>query len=574
MTTASKIGQEEKITALYARLSDDDPEEEKKKGKSKPEDKESNSIQTQRTILYDYARRNGHLHPKFFYDDGVSGTTFERPGFKEMEELVEAGKVSTIIVKDLSRFGRNYLEVGNYLEVVYPTLGVKFIAIQENVDTLAGTGTEMMPFHNIFNEWYASQTSKKIKAVWAMKAANGKRISSAVPYGYVKDPTDHDKWYVDEPAAEVVRRIFALCIGGFGPFQIAKQLESERVLTPTAYYRSIGRSTSNKAPTDPYHWSDSSIENILANRQYTGCTVNFMTTTVSYKVHKTVYKPEEDWQIIPNTQEAIIDENTWLRVQELRQNKRRPTATGRKSLFSGLVFCPDCGAKLHFSTAKSLGRNQEHFRCANYKSGRGNCKIHYIRDVVLGKIVLPAISELADFVRCYESVFLFLLAKKNDSLRQNSLQETKSKLARSQKRVDEIDRIISRLYEDNIVGKLSDERFSKMSANYETEQKELVQTIALCEQELRKADKAQVDLRMLLKGLREFTEVRELTSTIVNTLIRRIEVHNNDKYDGHCHVKVDIYFTAAGMITLPTEKELEKLMDEIRQNPQLYRITA
>lgn len=485
-----------------------------------------------------------------------------------MEELVEAGKVSTIIVKDLSRFGRNYLEVGNYLEVVYPTLGVKFIAIQENVDTLAGTGTEMMPFHNIFNEWYASQTSKKIKAVWAMKAANGKRISSAVPYGYVKDPTDHDKWYVDEPAAEVVRRIFALCIGGLGPFQIAKQLESECILTPTAYYRSIGRPTSNKAPTDPYHWSDSSIENILANRQYTGCTVNFMTTTVSYKVHKTVYKPEEDWQIIPNTQEAIIDENTWLRVQELRQNKRRPTATGRKSLFSGLVFCPDCGAKLHFSTAKSLGRNQEHFRCANYKSGRGNCKIHYIRNVVLEKIVLAAISELADFVRCYESVFLFLLAKKNDSLRQKSLQETKSKLVRSQKRVGEIDRIISRLYEDNIVGKLSDERFSKMSANYETEQKELVRTISLCEQELREADKAQVGLRMLLKGLREFTEVRELTPTIINTLIRRIEVHNNDKYDGHCHVKVDIYFTAAGMITLPTEKELEKLMDEIRQNPQ------
>ena len=276
----------------------------------------------------------------------------------------------------------------------------------------------------------------------------------------MKDPQDHDKWYVDEPTAEVVRKIFGVCIGGIGPFQIAKYLEEARILTPTAYYHSIGRPTSNKIPTDPYHWSDSTIENILANRQYTGCTVNFMTTTVSYKVHKTIYKPEEEWQIIPNTQEAIIDENTWLRVQELRQNKRRPTATGRKSLFSGLVFCPDCGAKLHFSTAKSLERNQEHFRCANYKSGRGNCKIHYIRDVVLEKIVLEAISELADFVRCYESVFLFLLAKQNNLLRQKSLQETKSKLAKSQKRVDEIDRIISRLYEVNIVGKLSDKRFS------------------------------------------------------------------------------------------------------------------
>ena len=576
MTTAKKKGQEEeKITALYARLSDDDPEEEKKKTKGgNTDDKESNSIQNQKTILYDYARRNGYLHPQFFYDDGVSGTTFEREGFKEMEKLVEEGRVSTIIVKDLSRFGRNYLEVGNYLEVVYPTLGVKFIAIQENVDTQDGTGTEMMPFHNIFNEWYASQTSKKIRAVWAMKAANGRRISSSVPYGYVKDPEDFEVWHIDEPAAEVLRKIYGLCLAGNGPLQIAKQLEADKILVPAAHKASQGRKPGNKIPANPYAWGSNTVVGILENRQYTGCTVNFKTTSVSYKVHKTVYKPEDEWQIIPHTQEPIIDENTWLRVQELRQNKRRPTATGRRSLFSGLVFCPDCGAKLHFCAAKSLKRNQEFFRCSNYKDGRGECTIHFIRDVVLEKLVLEAVSDLADFVRCYEPVFLFMIAKQNDTLTQQNLQAVKNRLVRSRKRADEIDGIISRMYEDNITGKLTDDRFTRMSAKYEAEQKDLEQMIASCEEELRKADEAKVDLRMLLTGLREFTELRELTPAIVNTVIRRIEVHNSDRSSGHIRVKVDIYFTAVGMISLPNEKEITAMKAEITANPKQHRVSA
>ena len=548
MAAANKSGQEEKITALYGRLSDDDGV-----------DIESNSIANQRTILQDYARKNGYLHPRFFCDDGVSGTTFERPGFKEMEALVEEGKVATVIVKDLSRFGRNYLEVGRYLEVVYPTLGVKFIAIQENVDTLAGTGTEMMPFHNIFNEWYAAQTSKKIRAVWAMKASKGKRISSAVPYGYVKDPDDHEKWHIDEPAAQVVRKIYALCLAGRGPQQIANQLEDERIMCPTAYRLNAGRPGSHLPPADPYIWSRDTVARILANRQYTGCTVNFKTTTVSYKVHKEVRKPEDEWQIIPNTQEPIIDENTWLRVQELRSNKRRPTATGRKSLFSGLVYCYDCGAKLHFSAAKSLKRNQEHFRCANYKSGRGKCTIHFIRDVVLEKIVYEAVSGLADFVRCYESDFLIMQEQRETVMRKKELQAAKNQLEQARRRVAEIDRIISRIYEDNISGKISDERFRKMSATYEAEQKELERSITDCEEKLKEADKAAIDLRMLLNGLREFSMVRELTPTIVNTLIQRIEIHNNDKSSGHCYVKVDIYFTAVGMIDIPTKQELEQL---------------
>ncbi len=565
-------GQEEKITALYARLSDDDPENEKKGVGS---DKESNSIQNQRMILYDYARAHGYLHPQFFYDDGVSGTTFERTGFKKMEELIEAGKVSTVIVKDLSRFGRNYLEVGNYLEVVYPTLGVKFIAIQENVDTLSGTGTEMMPFHNIFNEWYASQTSKKVRAVWAMKAANGLRTNFNVPFGYIRDPEDQEKWLIDEPAAEIVRKIFTLCLAGKGPDQIARQLEREKVLTPSAYYHALGAKKANHPmPKNPYGWKDSSVCGILANRSYTGCTVKLKTTTVSYKVHKMVYKPEDEWVVTPNTQDAIIDEDTWLRVQELRENKRRPTATGRTSLFSGLVYCPDCGSKLYFCAAKSLRKDQEFFRCANYKSGRGECTIHFIRDVVLQKIVLEAVGELADFVRCYEPVFLYLIARNSAKGRKQEMKDLKLEIEAGRRRIEELDRLISRIYEDNVLGRLSDERYERMSAGYEKEQHDLVTSVAENERRLREMEKERTDLHALLKGLREFTQVRELTPELVNTLIRRIEIHNSDRSTGHVRVKVDIYFTAVGMIDLPTEEELKALIAEMQNAPMQAKASA
>jgi predicted subunit of tRNA(5-methylaminomethyl-2-thiouridylate) methyltransferase len=292
--------------------------------------------------------------------------------------------------------------------------------------------------------------------------------------------------------------------------------------------------------------------------------MNFMTTTVSYKVHKTIYRPESEQQIIPNMQEAIISDIVWERVQELRKNKRRPTATGRKSLFSGLVFCPDCGAKLHFCAAKSLRRDQEFFRCANYKSGRGLCTIHYIRDVVLEKIVLEAVSDLADFVRYYEPVFLYMMAKKNTVGRQSDIQVLRNSLEAGRKREKAIDKAITNLFEANLEGKISDERFMKMTGDYEAEQKELLRVIAESEEKLRQAEQEKTDLRLLLKSLREFSELRKLTPTIVNTLIRRIEVHNNDKSSGHCYVKVDIYFTAVGMIDVPTENQILAMMDEMK----------
>lgn len=565
MTTAKTNGQtEEKITALYCRLSVDDDNK----------DEESNSITNQKQILQDFARKEGYTNTMLFVDDGVSGTTFQRPNFMRMERMAENGEIGTIIVKDLSRFGREQVEMGRLTQVVYPSLGIRFIAIQERVDTLTGEGVEMMPFHNIFNEWYAAQTSKKIRAVWQSKAEHGERVSPSVPYGYKKSEDNPKQWVIDEPAADVVRKIYALCLAGRGPSQIARLLEKEQVLIPSAYYESIGRTHSQKVFRSPYAWDQATVVHILENRQYTGCAVNFKTTTVSYKVHKTIYKPKEEHQIISNMQEAIISEEEWLRVQELRQHRRRPTKTGRTSLFSGLVYCPDCGAKLHFCAAKSLNRNQEFWRCSNYKDGRGSCKIHYIRDVVLEKLVLEAISDLADFVRCFEPVFLYMLAKKNNAMRQKEYKRLQQAVESGTKRIAEIDRLIEKAFEQNASGVLSDERFAKMLQNYEAEQKKLTQEVTDNQQTLQNAEQQVVDLRLVLRTLREMTNIQELTPTIVNSLIERIEVHNNDKYDGHCHVKVDIYFTAVGMIDIPTEKEIQVMVEEMRKNPQDFKFVA
>ena len=566
MTTANNTnGQtEEKITALYCRLSVDDDKK----------DAESNSITNQKQILLDYCQKQGFTNTMFFVDDGISGTSFERGGFQQMQKMVEEGKICRVIVKDLSRFGREMVEAGRLTQIVYPSLGVTFISLHENVNSTTGEGMEMLPFYNIFNEWYAAQTSKKIRAVWQSKAENGKRVSPTVPFGYVKDPGDKEKWLIDDPAAEVVRKIYALCLAGRGPLQIAKQLEEEKILVPSAYYESIGRTHAQKVPSDYCKWDQKTVVGILENRQYTGCAVNFKSTTVSYKVHKKIHNATEDYQIIPNMQEPIISEEQWLRVQELRKHRRRPTATGRTSLFSGLVYCADCGAKMHFAAAKSLTRNQEHFRCSNYKSGRGSCTVHFIRDVVLEKIVFEAISSLADFVKCHESVFLYMLAKKTNAMRQKEHKRLELAVEQGTKRIAEIDRLIEKVFEQNASGILSDERFSKMLQSYEKEQKALTQEVADSRQTLEEAKQKATDLRLLLRTLREMTEINELTPTLVNSLIERIEVHNNDKSSGHCYVKVDIYFTAVGMIDIPTEQEILAMMEEIRENPQNFRFVA
>ncbi len=568
------INNDELITALYCRLSVEDIKDDDKKGAKNSNKDESNSISNQKQILSDYAKSHGYKNTMFFVDDGISGTSFDRSDFQRMQMMAEAGKIGTIIVKDLSRFGREQVEAGRLTQIVYPSLGITFISIQENVNSTTGEGMEMLPFYNIFNEWYAAQTSKKIRAVWASKAANGKRVSPTVPFGYMKDQNDKEKWLIDEPAAEIVRKIFDLCLAGRGPSQIARQLENEGILVPSAYYDSINRKHAQKVEKGSCKWDTATVKHILENRQYTGCAVNFKSTTVSYKVHKVIHNDVEDYQIIPNMQEPIISEEVWLRVQELRQNRRRNTATGRTSLFSGLVYCPDCGAKLHFAAAKSMTRNQEHFRCSNYKSGRGECTVHYIRDVVLEEIVKEAISGLADFVKCHEAVFLYMLAKKNSAMQKAEYKNLKQSVEKDEKRITHIDRLIEGLYEDKISGVITADRYAKMLCTYEKEQKDLITAVTENKAKLQETDQKAVDLRLLLRALREYADIKELTPQMVNSLVERIEVHNNDKSSGHCYVKVDIYFTAVGMIDIPTEEEIHAMIEEIKKNPQEFRYVA
>lgn len=572
MTTENRIKglpNDGRITALYCRLSVEDIEDEKEGDKA-----ESNSIKNQKMILEDFCIKNGVTNYRFFSDDGITGTTFERPGFMEMQRLVEEGQIGAIVVKDLSRFGREQNYAGHYAQIVYPSYGVTFISLQEHVNSFTGEGMEIMPFYNIFNEMYASQTSQKIRQVWKIKSEHGERVSSTVAYGYKKSEDDPKKWVIDEPAALVVKKIYGLCLNGKGPGQIARQLEREKVLTPTAYYDTIGRKHSTKTPHNIYGWDESTVVYILENRQYTGCAVNFMTTTVSYKVHKTIYNPEEKQHIIPNMQEPIISEEQWLQVQEIRKNRIRPTATGRTSLFAGKVFCADCGSKLHFCAAKSLRPDQEFYRCANYKDGRGKCKIHYIRNIVLEKIVLEAISDFVDFVRCYEPVFLYMLAKKHDILHQMEYRKLKQFIEYGEKRIKDLDKLISGVYSDYKLGEIDEARYRRLMREYETEQRDLEPQVEKSKSDLETFDQKAVDLRLLLKTVREQTDVKELTPALVNSLIERIEVHNNDKYDGHCHVKVDIYFTVVGMMNVPDEKEIQAMMEEMKNNPKSLKFVS
>lgn len=575
MTTTTNIKghNHELITALYCRLSVEDIKTDAK-GKKTGHIDESNSIKNQKQILLDYCQKHGYTNTMFFVDDGISGTSFDRSDFNRMHQMVEEGKIGTIIVKDLSRFGREHIEGDRLAEVIYPTLGVTFISIHENINSSTGEGMQMLPFYNIFNEWYAAQTSKKIRDVWKSKSDNGKRVSPTVPFGYKKDPEDNEKWLIDEPAAAIVKKIFALCLDGRGPSQIARQLEKENILVPSAYYQSIKRKCAHKVPVGSCHWDKTTVVNILENRQYTGCAVNFKSSTVSFKVHKKIYFDESEQVIIPNMQEPIISEEDWLKVQELRKNKRRPTKTGRTSLFSGLVFCPDCGAKLHFCASKSLRRDQEFFRCSNYKSGRGTCKIHFIRDVVLEDIVKEAISGLADFVKDQEPLFRYMLAKNKNAKEKAEYEQMKVAVERNEKRIKNIDRLIKSLYEDRVIGGMEEERYTAMLSDYTREQRELIASVAEMKEELARDEQKVIDLRLLVRSLREYTDMRELTPTLVNSIIDRIEVHNNDKSSGHCYVKVDIYFTAVGMIDIPSAEQMRTLKEEMDKNPQKCRIVA
>lgn len=534
MATATKTnGQtEEKITALYCRLSVDDDNK----------DEESNSITIQKQILQDYARKEGFANTMFFVDDGVSGTTFQRPNFMRMERMVENGEIGTIIVKDLSRFGREQVEMGRLTQVVYPSLGIRFIAIQERVDTLTGDGVEMMPFHNIFNDFYAKDTSKKVRAIKRAQGQAGEHLTKP-PYGYMVSPADKKLWIVDEEAAAVVKRIFDLCIGGKGPMQIAKILKEDKVPTAKAYY---AEKKGKALPENPYNWKDSTIVGILERMDYCGHTVNFKSYSKSHKLKKRIPTTKEQQAIFYNTHEAIVEDAVFERIQELRANKRRPTKADRQGLFSGLVYCADCGSKLHFATCKSFNGSQDHYRCAKYKSNTGSCTAHFIREEVLKQIVWSRILDVTALF--FDDIMAFheMMYQQRSAETEKEMKRRKREVGQARKRIAELDRIFKRIYEDDISGTISHDRFLKLSAEYEAEQRELEEKVKADQQEVDTYEQNKSDFDSFAAIIRKYVGIKELTPAIVNEFIKKIIVHAPEKVDGKRVQKVDIVFNFVG----------------------------
>ena len=537
--------QPEKITALYCRLSQDDAL-----------DGESNSITNQKTLLSKYAAEHGFRNIQFFIDDGYSGTSFQRPGFQEMMRYVKDYSVSAVIVKDLSRLGREYSYMGRLQDFIFPAYDVRFIAINDDVDSAKGEN-DFAVFKNVFNDYYAKDTSKKIRAVVKMRGEAGEHIASNPPYGYIKDPQDKKKWIVDEGAAKVVRRIFNLCIAGKGPMQIAKILTDDKVLTVTAYH---ARQKGWTMPENLYQWCAKSVAGILERREYTGCTVNFKTYTKSLKFKKRMENPVENQRVFEDTQPAIIEKGQWERVQELRKNKRRPTKTGRTSMFSGLLYCADCGAKLYFCTCNTYkDDSQNHFVCSNYKSNTGSCKIHYIREQVLYRIVLETIQRTLTYVRMFRKDFKLEMLAQDEESRKAELAEKQKALSGAKKRMEDLDRIIQHIYEDNVLGKLSDSRYLKLSRQYEKEQAEIEQLAAVLEREIETQAGQVSDVNKFLKLVDKYLDIPELDAAILNELVSRIVVHSPARENGRKQVRIDLYFTYVGQIRIPLKIGRESL---------------
>lgn len=532
--------QPDKITALYCRLSQDDAL-----------DGESNSITNQKALLSRYAAEHGFRNTVFFVDDGYSGTNFQRPGFQEMMRYVEDYSVSTLIVKDLSRLGREYSYMGRLQDFIFPAYDVRFIAVNDDVDSAKGEN-DFAVFKNVFNDYYAKDTSKKIRAVIKVRGEAGEHLTSNPPFGYVKDPQDKKRWIVDEEAAKVVRRIFELCVEGRGPMQIAKMLTAEKVLTVTAYN---ARQKGWTMPDNLYQWHSNAVIKILDRREYTGCTVNFKTYTKSLKFKKRMENPKENQRVFEDTQPAIIETGLWERVQELRSNKRRLTKTGKTSIFSGLVRCADCGEKLYFCTCNTYKDDtQDHFVCSNYKSNTGSCQIHYIREVTLYKRVLECIQRTLTYVSLFRDDFTQEMLAQDEASRKSELAQKRKALSAAQKRMEDLDKIIQRLYEDSVLGKLSEARYAKLSAQYEEEQAEIQQLSLALEREIDEEAGQVADVGRFLQLAEKYSELQELDAYTVNELIDKIVIHNPEKIDGKKHVTIEIYFTYVGKIRIPLQK--------------------
>ena len=537
-----RLTNQQPITALYPRLSHEDELQ-----------GESNSISNQKRILETYAKQNGFSNLRWYTDDGYSGANFQRPGFQAMLADIEAGKVGTVIVKDMSRLGRNYLQVGMYTEMIFPQKGIRFIAINDGVDSAQGDN-DFAPLRNIFNEWLVRDTSKKIRAVKRSKGMSGKPITSKPVYGYLMD--EDENFIIDEEAAPVVKQIYNLCLAGNGPTKIARMLTEQQIPTPgTLEYRRTG-STRRYHPGYECKWATNTVVHLLENREYTGCLVNFKTEKPSYKLKHSIENPPEKQAVFENHHEPIIDRETWERVQELRKQRKRPNRYDEVGLFSGILFCADCGSVMYQQRYQTDKRKQDCYICGSYKKRTADCTAHFIRTDLLTAGVLSNLRKVTSYAAKHEARFMKLLIEQNEDGDRRRNAAKKKELEAAEKRIAELSAIFKRLYEDSVTGRISDERFTELSADYEAEQKELKERAARLREELSKAQEATANAEKFMNVVRRHTTIEELTPTLLREFVEKIVVHESVALDGKRRGKlrrqeIEIYYSFVGKVELP-----------------------
>ena len=530
-----------KITALYCRLSQED----ENKG-------DSDSIVNQKAILTKYAEENGFTNIQVFVDDGYSGVSFNRPDFQKLLELMEKGKVETLITKDLSRLGRNYIEVGNYTEILFPRWNVRYIAINDNYDSLYNEGNELAPFKNLFNEWFARDTSKKIRAVLKAKAERGERVGTQIPYGYKKDPEVKSHLLIDEETAPVVKMIFELCAAGNGPRIIASILREKKILKPSIYmYKQSGRYGCVTDTEDIYGWNDRTVAGILDNEVYLGHTINCKTTVASYKDKRKIQRPESEWLRFENTHEAIIDQITWEIVRKVRAGKRRRNNMGEINKYSGLLYCADCGSKLYFVRGKSITPESYNFICSRHRKHLGEeiCTPHRIREVVLDEIVLEEIRKVTYYARAKTKEFVEYINRKSAAETRKELSAKTLELGKLENRNNELNMLFKKLYEDNVLGRITAEQFRMLSDIYNQEQKEIKEQIPKLQIRIEELKAQAINVEKFMATIHKYTDLQELNAEVLRTFIAKIVIHERtEKWSTSAEQQIDIYFRYIGNI--------------------------
>ena len=525
-------------TALYCRLSQDDGIE-----------GDSNSIQNQKSILRKFAEDHHFPSPCFYVDDGFSGGNFQRPAFQQMISDMENGGIGIIVTKDLSRLGRNQLHTGLYIEERFPMFGVRYIAINDNVDTDSSESNDLMPFKNLFNEWFIRDTSRKIRAVLKAKAERGERLGTRTPYGYRKDP-DTKKLIVDEEAAAIVRRIFAMCAGGSGPSQIARILKKEQILTPTMYaYTRYGITHTCLDTAHPYNWSNSAIANLLENEIYLGNTVTMKHSSRSYKDKRRVEHPREECLVFENTHPALITREVWDMVQRVRKNKRRLTKMEEQNKYSGLVFCADCGSNMVLHRAHTMSASYNHFACRTYKKDGEACTGHYIRECVLDEVVLEDLRRVTAMAREHPEEFAAYIGSRQSAEIQREIRKQEKELAAMRKRKAELDAIFKKLYEDSVLGRITTEQFQMLSSSYMEEQNQIAASIPQKEADIQRLRETVNGTDGFLDKAKRYTDITELTPELLRLFIERIVVHEKEvKWSKHAPQTVEIYYNGIGYV--------------------------